>query len=118
MLDTTPLVVIGILVVVSLIILLIMGLRDSSDYDPLEKRLLEFVSRGEMASLEEIEMSQSFLERVILPMANKFGAFALRFTPKKALQEIEKKLELAGNPEKLTANSFFSARVFARISQN
>jgi len=115
MINTSALLVIAIVIIVILIILVILGMRETSGTDPLDERLMEFVSRGEMATLEEIELSQSFLERVILPMATKFGSIALRFTPQKALVEIERNLELAGNPRGLTPTTFFSARIFGSI---
>ncbi len=90
MINPSVLIVLAIVVVAILVILVILGLRESRDVDPLEERLMEFVSRGEMATLEEIEMSQSFLERVIIPMASKIGGIALKFTPQKALVEIER----------------------------
>jgi len=115
MFNTSAILVLAIVIIVVLIILVILGLRESSNVDPLEERLKEFASRGEMATLEEIELSQSFLERVIIPMATKFGSIALRFTPQKALVDIERKLELAGNPRGLTPTTFFSARIFGSV---
>ena len=113
--NSSALIVVTIVVLSILVVLVILGLREQRDVDPLEQRLIEFVSRGEMATLEEIEMSQSFLERVIIPVAAKFGALALKFTPQKALVDIERQLELAGNPNGLTPNTFFSARIFGSI---
>ena len=72
--------------------LIYLGIRQSQNVDPLEERLAEFAAMGEAASLEEIEMSQPFVERIIIPMANKLGEIALRFTPQKALTEIERQL--------------------------
>lgn len=94
--------------------LIILGLRDARGVDPLEERLAEFAELGQPASLRDIEMSQSFMERVIIPLANNIGEIAIRFTPQKALEDIEQKLEKAGNPRGIEPTTFFAARfIFA-----
>jgi tight adherence protein C len=109
--------VIGVVVIGGAILLITIGLRDSSDRaDPLQDRLAEFASRGETATLEEIELSQPITERVILPLARKFGEFATRFTPQNALQDTARKLELAGNPRGLDPTIFLAARFFAAVA--
>jgi len=110
-------ILIGIIVVVLLIavILVVVGLRNSQNVDPLEERLAEFAERGELASLHEIEMSQPFLERIIIPMANKLGELALRITPQKALDQIQSKLEMAGNPRGIEPTTFFAARFILAV---
>jgi tight adherence protein C len=106
--------IVVIIIVGGAITLIAVGLRDSSNrIDPLEERLAEYASRGETASLEEIELSQPITERVIFPAARKFGEFASRFTPQNALQDTARKLELAGNPRGLDPTIFLAARFFA-----
>lgn len=65
-----------ILLVIALI--LMRNRRDSSSLDQrldsLEDRLAEFSERGETVSLEEIELSQPFAERVLKPIGKKVGA--------------------------------------------
>jgi hypothetical protein len=51
-----------------------------------------------LTSLEAIELSQPFSERILLPFMKNMGEFSARFTPQKALQDTSHKLELAGNP--------------------
>lgn len=110
-------VLIGIIVVVLLVavILVVVGLRGSRDVDPLEERLAEFAERGELASLHEIEMSQPFLERVIIPIANKLGEVAMRITPQRALDQIQSKLEMAGNPRGVEPTTFFASRFILAV---
>ena len=110
-------ILIGIIFVVLLIavILVVVGLRNTQNVDPLEERLAEFAERGELASLHEIEMSQPFLERIIIPMANKLGELALRITPQKALDQIQSKLEMAGNPRGIEPTTFFAARFILAV---
>lgn len=109
-------IIIGVIIVGGAILLVFIGLRDSGDrVDPLQNRLAEFASRGETATLEEIELSQPISERVILPAARKFGEFATRFTPQNALQDTAQKLELAGNPRGMDPTIFLATRFFAAI---
>jgi len=78
--------------------------------DPLMNRLAEASQRGELTSLEDIELSQPFSERVIVPFMKTVGEFSARFTPQKALQDISRKLELAGNPGQIDAATFLASR--------
>lgn len=105
-----PIIIIVGLVLLGAIVLIVTGLRVADETDPLDERLAEYAQRGETASLEEIELSQSFTERVLIPMARGFGTFALRFTPQNAIQGTAKKLELAGNPTNLDPTLFWALR--------
>jgi tight adherence protein C len=99
------------IVLVGMIVLVVVGLREREGReDPLQERLSEFVNRGELASLEEIEMSQSLTDRVFIPMARRFGEVALRFTPQNALDETARKIELAGNPRGLEPTTYWASR--------
>ncbi len=104
------LVLIGIIVIGGAALLIAIGLRERGDVDPLQSRLSEIVERGNIVSLEEIEMSQPFVERVIFPLARAMGEFALRFTPQKAIQDTYRKLELAGNPRGIDPTVFWALR--------
>jgi len=97
------------------LVLILIGLRDSGREDPLQKRFEEFAARGEMATLEEIELSQPITERVLFPAARRLGELALRFTPQNALQETSHKLELAGNPKGIDPAIFWASRFIVAI---
>ncbi|MBN2043606.1 MAG: type II secretion system F family protein [Anaerolineales bacterium] len=99
-----------ILVIVVAVALVVLGMRDRAGVDPLAERLAEFAERGEAATLHEIEMSQSFVDRVVIPTANRLGEIALKITPQKSLDTIHHKLEMAGNPRGIQATTFFVAR--------
>ncbi len=107
------LILIIIFVLGGAIALIVIGLRESKGEDPLQARLAEYALRGEMASLEDIELSQPLTERVIFPMARKLGQFALRFTPQNAIQNTAHRLELAGNPRGLDPTVFWASRFVA-----
>ncbi len=87
----------GIIVVLA-VALVSVGLRNRKDETPFEERLNEYIARGEEVTLEEIELSQPIAERIIVPLIGKIGEITERFTPQNAIEQTEKKLELAGNP--------------------
>lgn len=109
------LIILGLVVIGGSIALIVVGLRapEIDDNAMLLERLEEFTSRGEEINLEEIELSQPFTERVIYPLARKFGQFAVRFTPENALRSTKRRLELAGNPGRLDPSSFMTFQIIA-----
>ena len=108
--DPMPFIVIGVIILLGAIVLVVIGLRSPKDADPLQSRLADFASRGEQASLEQIELSQPFSQRIIIPIARRMGEIVMRFTPQNAIQSMSRKLELAGNPGNLDPSVFFALR--------
>ncbi len=104
------LVIIGLVIIIGAIILVIIGIRSPQGADPLEDRLAEYAARGETASLEEIELSQPFTQRIVFPMAKRMGEFVMRFTPQNSINSMSRKLELAGNPGNMDPSVFFALR--------
>lgn len=92
---------VGVIVVIGAIVLIVIGLRAPRTDDILETRLQDFTVLDGTVNLEEIELSQPFSERIIIPLARKMGEIATRFTPQNALQNTSRKLELAGNPGRM-----------------
>jgi len=107
-----PLIIIVLVIIIGAVLLVIVGLRSPQGEDPLQDRLAEFAARGETASLEEIELSQPFYQRVVVPIARRFGDMVLRFTPQNSITSMAKKLELAGNPGNLDPALVFTMRFF------
>ena len=107
-------IIFGIVVVVGVIALVVVGVRaasaSQSDEDPLMARLAEFTERGDMVSLEELELSQPFSQRVLIPILRGVGEFSSRFTPQKVLEQTNLKMELAGNPVRIDASTFLASR--------
>lgn len=99
------------LVLIAAVVMIVIGMRDAGDEDPLQDRLAEFAARGEITDLEEIELSQPLTERIVFPIARKMGQLALRFTPQNAIQQTSKKLELAGNPGGMDPTVFWALRM-------
>jgi len=110
-------------IVVGIVLLLLVGLvaaafiarRRPRNISTLEARLAEYSERDTPLTLEEIELSASFAERIIYPTLDRIAEFATRFTPAKTLAAIEHKLELADNPNKLTPTRFLAIRFGAMI---
>ncbi len=94
-----------VLVIAGAITLTVIGLRNPelADERALQARLEEFSQTGEQFTLRDLELSQPFSERVIIPIARKLGELAIKFTPQNAMNTIEHKLELAGSPARMDA---------------
>jgi tight adherence protein C len=114
--STIIFIAIGLAVLGGAIVLVIIGMRDTRDSDPLQQRLAEFAARGEQATLEEIELSQPLSERIIIPVARRLGELVSRFTPQNALQSTARKLELAGNPRGLDPATFWALRIVVAVA--
>jgi tight adherence protein C len=83
--------------------------------DPLAARLAEYSQRGDSVSLEEIELSQPFSDRVVMPIMRRIGDMASRFTPQHAVDQTRKLLELAGNPGRMDASTFMVLHFVAAV---
>ena len=103
------LIVLGLLLI-GAITLVVVGLKMPEGKDALQERLMDFAARGETTSLEEIELSQPFSQRIIYPLAKYLGELVMRITPQNAIQQMSKKVELAGNPGNLDPAVFFALR--------
>ena len=107
-------IIFGVVLVIGVVVLVVVGMRTASasqsDEDPLMARLAEFTERGDMVSLEELELSQPFSQRVLIPILRSIGEFSSRFTPQKVLEQTNLKMELAGNPIRVDAATFLASR--------
>ena len=112
------LIILGAIVLVIAIAVIAVSLSRNAqgeENDPLQARLAEFIQRGDVTSLEEIELSQPFSERVIIPVVRRIGEFSARFTPQKAIQDTARRLELAGNPWPIDAATFLAIRFILAV---
>src|SRR5919108_2822642 len=112
------LIIFGALVLIGAFAVILVSWRRTGpgeEDDPLQSRLAEYIQRGDVTSLEEIELSQPFSERVLVPLINRIGAFSARFTPQKAIQDTARKLELAGNPWPIDAATFLALRFILAV---
>lgn len=104
------LIIVGAVILVIAVVLIIVGIRNPQGANDriLQARLDEMASADAEITLEKIEMSQPFTERVVYPTARKLGEFAIKFTPQNALHSTARKLELAGSPSGLDPTLFLS----------
>ena len=114
------LIIFGAVVLLGALAVIVVSLRrnanESGDADdPLQARLAEFIQRGDVTSLEEIELSQPFTERVVIPVLNRIGEFSARFTPQTAIQTTARNMELAGNPWPIDPSTFLAIRFILAV---
>jgi tight adherence protein C len=110
---TIPYIVGGLFVLILVVAVIAVSLRQfgqTEEEDPLQARLADYLQRGDVVSLEEIELSQPFSERVLIPIVRRIGEISARFTPQKAIQDTARNLELAGNPWPIDAPTFLAIR--------
>jgi len=87
-----------------------LGLREDKDQDPLSDRLAAWAEEDRsVESLEDVELSLGFQERVLLPLIGQFSKIVMRFTPQKQLEATRRQIELAGMTTDPTA--FFMQRI-------
>ena len=122
MFSTISIIVVFLIIIGGAVLLVVTSIRRAKlqQEDPLLARLTEYSQRGESVSLEEIELSQPFSDRVMVPLMRRIGEMASRFTPQHAVDNTRKQLELAGNPGRMDASTFMvlhfgSAIVFGGV---
>jgi tight adherence protein C len=92
-------IVVIILAVLGSVALIVVGVRQAQQpAATLEDRLAQFGTLERPPTLEEIEMSQPFTERIVLPVLRGVAAFVSRFTPQRSVESVQHQLDLAGNP--------------------
>lgn len=91
----------GILLVIASFLLL-----RRSEGDALNDRINEYAAREEIASIEEIELSLSLSDRVLVPLARRVSGAITRFAPQEMLDQTAQQLEQAG--KKLSAAEYWT----------
>ena len=76
--------------------LVYVGLREDRGMDTLQERLVQYGDRELPESLEEIELSISFKDRVLVPIVHGIAEVVQKVTPQRQLEQSRRKLELAG----------------------
>jgi tight adherence protein C len=118
-------IVVAAVLIGGVVALVVIGMRyarqNEDEGDPLMARLAEASARGEVVSLEAVELAQPFTERVIIPLIRRIGELSASITPQKLIEDTARKIERAGNPGRIDATSLLALRfviagVFAGIS--
>jgi len=108
------LIALGLLVLAALVLLSVRLLR-SRDTTSVEDRLQEFATLEQPPTLEEIELSQPFAQRVLIPLLEGLARVARRFTPQEQLEGIQHKLDLAGSPYGWSVMQFLGIRLLSTL---
>ncbi len=116
-------IIIGVIVLVGIGLtaaLVVFGLRASTasggeGSTDIQVRLEEFAGRTSTLTLEEIELSQPFSQRIIRPLLVKLGNSLSRMSPSKSKAEAERMLELAGRPYGWGSTEFLGLRLFIAL---
>lgn len=95
------------------ILLIFIALAGSKQPTPLEQRLAEYGAHP--LTLEKLELSQPFSERVVKPLIHASARFVTRFLPKQYVESTRLKLETAGNPNNWSATDFLGVRGLAGV---
>ena len=104
----------GVLLLVGVVVAVVIAVRRRPDEaSSIEDRLAEYSERDTPVTLEELELSASFADRVIYPTIDALSKFVSQFTPEKVMENIQRKLELAENPGNLTPANFLAIRLVA-----
>ena len=105
---------IGVLIAVIAALAGFMALR-RAEGDPLQDRLAEYGARDEPVTLEEVEMSLSFSDRILVPLVRAISDFVTRITPQRMLETTAKNLETAGLARRLSPAEFWIIRLVATV---
>ena len=106
-------VAIGLVVLAGLGLIVYGWVRARRPGTTLEERLADFGTLERPPTLEELELSQPFSERVLVPLVTNVAELAMRLSPQKSTEALQHKLDLAGNPYELTR--YIGIRVLAAI---
>ncbi|HID61390.1 MAG TPA: type II secretion system F family protein [Anaerolineae bacterium] len=109
----SPVILIVAIAIAGSIVLLFVGIAAPRPSDQVLDRLAEY--GGRTMTLEEIELSQPFSDRVIKPLIQGIAQFIGRFAPQRNIENTRHKLELAGNPYGWGPTEFLGVRGLAGI---
>lgn len=106
--------IVGLLLLTVVGAMVYVGVRDEGGRDALEDRLADFGEREVLVeSLEEVELSLSFKDRILIPVVEWLADITSRFTPQRQLEQSARLIELAGLTTDPT--QFFLLRVALTI---
>jgi tight adherence protein C len=109
----SPVVLVVAMAILGSVVLLFVGVAAPRSSDQVLDRLAEY--GGRTLTLEEIELSQPFSQRVIKPLIQGIAQFIGRFAPQRNIEEIRRKLELAGKPYGWGPTEFLGIRGSAGV---
>lgn len=108
-----PVLIIGAVAIGAVLTVVVVRGRGSTQ--SVEDRLNELAALGQSVTLEELELSQPFSQRVLVPLVEALSKMAQRMTPQHTVEAVQHKLELAGVAHKIKAIQFTGARIGAAV---
>lgn len=96
-------------------IVLAVGLSKSREPVSIQDRMAEFGTLERPPTLEELELSRPFSERIMLPLLRGLAGFVSRFTPQRSTAAMQQQLDLAGNPYGWGTTEFFGVRLLVTL---
>jgi tight adherence protein C len=106
-------IVIGLVIIASAV-LIVIGMRSSEVSDQMVIERLDAYA-GSPLTLEEIELSQPFSDRIIRPLVQASAQFVQRLAPARNVDNIRLKLERAGRPNNWGPTEFMGVRGLAAV---
>lgn len=108
----------GIIALLGLLVgaTLFLIVRGSGSGQSLDDRLEEMAALGQPISLEKLELSEPFTDRVIKPLMRGIAALIQRTTPQRMLEQAQHQLELAGVIQRIKPAQFVGIRVVATVA--
>lgn len=93
---------------------LLFGLRTRWQTGAIDEERLSY-STSTALTLEDVELSRPFADRVIRPTVTSLLAFFGRMAPQRNVQELQHKLEVAGRPYGWSVGDFFGLRLLSAL---
>ena len=97
------------------VFLIVMGLLRKTDKqddnDLLSTRLAVYDAANDTRTIDEIELSQPFFDRVIAPLLNRLGKRLSGLQPKGQAEKLQNQIDLAGRPFGINASSMVAVQV-------
>lgn len=87
--------------------------RQPSEEELIRLRMMEYGERETPVSLEEIELSLPFTQRILVPIVRRLATLVTRFMPANVLESTRHSLEMAGRPRNLGPAEFLTIRFIA-----
>ncbi len=112
-----PTILIGGVVVVALIagiVVVVINFIPRASTGNVQARLDDFAKRETPLSLEEIELSLPFSERVILPLLQQISEAVSKLTPKHTMEKARRDIEMAGRPIR-SPEMFFGIKAITAV---
>ncbi len=104
--------IVGVGIGLIFIAISVLGSRDSRS---LEDRLDDFGTLEQPPTLEELELSQPFTDRVLVPFLEGVAQLGARFSPRADMDSIQHNLDLAGNPFRWRPMQFLGFRFLTAL---